>query len=372
MDERETGEKKMAIPAAANLAGSGAARRMKCIALVLLLALSGCRSQASGLGAGADGSASVAWTQFQDPMEHAFTVDVPRDWTVHGGLYRLGYSDERLMVDMQSKDGSVAVRLGDVAIPSYALPTPYHTREGEVYDLGAQAQLIVAAYRTGPEFAVLYSQARFHGLCSSPQPDTTDAGFTVPDYLPIEGSDQTSAGQIAWRCQAPGGVRVAFAYTRTMRAQGIWQVPTIVSIVAPPEKAAAARAIALHAAGSLHLSPEWLEYQKRMDAEGLQYQRVRQQGRMQALQQQVQQFQAQMQAMKNQVNAFEQHQAAQAAQVQGFTNVLNGITPTTDPLTGEQRDVWTGTKANYWVNGTGQVVNSTDAPAAGWRKLDTN
>lgn len=364
----------MAIRAKVVLADSSVARRMKCAAFVLLLGLSGCSSQASALGASAagDGSSSVAWTQFQDPMEHAFTVDVPRDWTVHGGLYRLGYSDERLMVDMQSKDGTVAVRIGDVAIPSYALPTPYHTREGEVYDLGAQAQLIVAAYRTGPEFAVLYSQARFHGLCSDPQPESADAEFTVPDYLPLEGSPQTSAGQIAWRCQAAGGVRVAFAYTRTMRAQGIWQVPTIVSILAPPEKVAAARAIALHVIGSLHLSPEWLDYQKRMDAEGLQYQRIRQQGRLQALQQQVQQFQAQMQAMQNQVNSFERRQAAQAAQVQSFTNVLNGITPTTDPLTGEQRDVWTGTKSNYWVNGLGQVVNSNDAPAAGWRKLDTN
>jgi hypothetical protein len=73
--------------------------------------------------------------------------------------------------------------------------------------------------------------------------------------------------------------------------------------------------------------------------------------------------------MQNQVNAFESRQAAQAAQVQSFTNVLNGVTPTTDPLTGEQRDVWTGPRSNYWVNGTGQVVNSTDAPAAGWRQL---
>jgi hypothetical protein len=109
-----------------------------------------------------------------------------------------------------------------------------------------------------------------------------------------------------------------------------------------------------------------------MDAEGLQYQRLRQQGRVRDLQAQVQQFEARMQAMQNQVNAFEQHQAAQAAQVESFTNVLNGITPTTDPLTGTQRNVWTGPNANYWVNGLGQVVNSNSAPAAGWRQLQTN
>jgi hypothetical protein len=52
--------------------------------------------------------------------------------------------------------------------------------------------------------------------------------------------------------------------------------------------------------------------------------------------------------------------------------ILNGVTPTTDPLTGETRKVWTGTQDNYWVNGVGQVVNSHDAPAAGWHPLQTN
>jgi len=38
------------------------------------------------------------------------------------------------------------------------------------------------------------------------------------------------------------------------------------------------------------------------------------------------------------------------------------VTPTTDPVTGETRKVWTGTQDNYWVNGVGQVVNSHSNP----------
>jgi hypothetical protein len=322
--------------------------------------------------AGSQAAVNVSWKQFQDPMEKAFTLDVPQGWTAQGGLFRLGYSDERPMVDLRSPDGTMEIRLGDVAIPSYTVPSQNHTQEGEVYDLGAQAQLIVARYRTGPEFAVLYSHARFGSDCRNAQADAQDSSFTVPDYLPsAQGATQSSAGQIAYHCDTQGGARVVFAYTKTVLYQGLWQVPGIMSFVAAPDKVATVRTIALHCAQSLKISPAWIEYQKRMDAEGLQYQKVRQQGRLQALQAQVQQFEAQMQAMQNQVNAFEQHQAAQAAQVQGFTNVLNGITPTTDPLTGEQRDVWTGPNANYWVNGLGQVVNSTNAPAAGYRQLQT-
>jgi hypothetical protein len=322
---------------------------------------------------GGQPSANVSWIQFQDPMEHAFGVEVPQGWTVRGGLFRLGYSDERPMVDLRSPDGLIEIRLGDVAIPSYTLPNQYHAYEGEVYDLGAQARLIVARYRSGPEFAVLYSHARFGSNCRNPQPGPADAGFAVPDYLPQEQSaSQSSAGQIAYRCETQSGKRVAFAYTKTALYQGIWQVPTIVSFVAPPEKAAMARTLLLHCVHSLAIAPAWLEYQKHMDAEGLQYQRLRQQGRLRDLQAQVQQFETRMQAIQNQVNAFEQHQAAQAAQVESFTNVLTGVTPTIDPLTGEARNVWTGPNANYWVNGLGEVVNANSAPSAGWRQLQPN
>ncbi|MGB6905229.1 MAG: hypothetical protein WBD98_20535, partial [Acidobacteriaceae bacterium] len=305
------------------------------IAVVILGIIFGtCALSAFGLKT-ASAQTPASWSQFQDPFEHAFALDVPQGWTVQGGLFRLGYSDERPMVDLRSPDGAIEIRLGDVAIPSYTVPNQFHAHEGEVYDLGAQARLIVARYRTGPEFAVLYSHARFGSDCRNPQDDAPDAGMTVPDYLPQEqNAAQSSAGQIAYRCETQSGTRVVFAYTRTALYQGIWQVPTIVSFVAPPEQAAVAKSIAVRCARSLAIAPEWIEYQKRMDAEGLQYQRMRQQGRIRDLQAQVQQFEQRMQAMQNQVNAFEQHQAAQAAQVQSFTNVLNGITPTTDPLTG--------------------------------------
>lgn len=323
--------------------------------------------------AGASPAAALSWSHFQDPFEHAFTLDVPQGWTVRGGLFRLGYSDERPMVDLRSPDGAIEIRLGDVAIPSYTAPNQFHAHEGEVYDLGAQARLIVARYRTGPEFAVLYSHARFGNKCSNPQPDSADAGLTMPDYLPQEqNATQSSAGQIAYRCETQAGTRVVFAYTKTALYQGIWQVPTIVSFIASPENAASARTVALRCVRSLEIRPEWMEYQKRMDAEGLQYQRMRQQGRIRDLQAQVQQFETRMQAMQSQVNAFEHHQAVQAAQVESFTNVLNGITPTTDPLTGERRDVWTGPNANYWVNGLGQVVNSNSAPSTAWHQLQPN
>jgi hypothetical protein len=128
-----------------------------------------------------------------------------------------------------------------------------------------------------------------------------------------------------------------------------------------------ARAVLRHCAETFRLNPQWIEKQKQMDAYALQYQRARQQQRMQALAQQVQQFEAQMQAMRDQVSSFERRQSAFNDQVQGFDQALRGVTPTIDPYTGEAREVWTGPKMNYWTNGTA-VVNATNGPA-GWRQM---
>ncbi|HTU36055.1 MAG TPA: hypothetical protein VMF66_19810 [Candidatus Acidoferrum sp.] len=321
----------------------------------------------------AHASGAVAWTQYEDPLEHAFTLDVPRGWTVKGGMFRLGYSDARPMVDMHSPDGKIAIRLGDLSVPVYAAPTPpYHTREGEVYDLGAQGQLIVAKYHTGPEFAALYAQARFSGVCGNPQPDASAPQFVPPSSMPEDADvKESSTGQITYRCDSNGQPRIAFTYVKTANYGPIWAVPDLVSYIVTPEDVATARDIVSHCAQSFKISPRWLEYKKQMDAEGMEYQRERQMGRMRQLQQQQMQFEAQMQAMKNQANAFEHHMDQERSQFEKMDDAINGVTPTTDPLTGEFRKVWTGTQNNYWVNGLGQVVNSNSNPnpAGNWHQL---
>jgi hypothetical protein len=320
--------------------------------------------------------AGIAWTQYQDPNEHAFTLDVPRGWTVKGGMFRFGYSDARPMVDMRSPDGKIEIQLGDDKVPVYVVPDRLHNREGAIYDLGAQGQLVILKYHTGPEFAALYSQVRFHGECQNPQPDSSATEFTLPDYLAADSSDnstpkESSTGQISYRCDFDGGPHVAFAYVKTANYGPLWAVPTVVSYLAPPDQVSTAREIVRHCVQSFHISPEWLQYKARLDAEGLEYQRQRQQYRMQALAQQQQQFMAQMQAMRNQANAFEQHMAQERGQFDQMDDVINGVTQTTDPATGETRKVWTGTQDNYWVNGLGQVVNShsNPNPDQNWRQL---
>ena len=150
------------------------------------------------------------FVKFEDPHEKAFTLEVPEGWTVKGGLFRLGFSDERPMVDMTSPDGKTNVRLGDVAVAPYFLPSPSYPNDGEPYDLGAQGQPVVAKFRTGGDFAALYAKARFRRMCQNVARQKIDSPLQLPDVLTTENGatlTQWSIGQVAYACNtssAPG------------------------------------------------------------------------------------------------------------------------------------------------------------------------
>jgi hypothetical protein len=332
-------------------------------------------SQATKIVPTSPGVSDVKWVKYQDPFEQAFTIDVPQGWTAKGGLFRLGYSDYRPMLDLQSPDGNINIRSGDVAIPSYALPAAGHLREGEIDDLGAQAQMVFANYRTGKEFAGLYALTRLKTLCQALTPQETDQTSPVKDPEPADSRAKTSVGAIAYRCDSSqslqtGGSRTAYVYARTtMVPPSLWQVTNLVSYLARPERVPLVRGILMHMSQSMQPNPQWIEYQKKMDADGLQYQIARQKERMKQLGQQMREFEGRMQAMRNQVGAFQRQQAVQARQVETVGNILTGITPTVDPLNGETRNVWTGLKNGYWINGQGTVVNSNTSPGPGFRQL---
>jgi hypothetical protein len=162
---------------------------------------------------------------------------------------------------------------------------------------------------------------------------------------------------------------MAYVYTQTALFGGLWQVPSIVSFLAPAGDVTLARNIVENANTTLQMSSAWTQKQNDLDKQALVYQRERQQARMRQLSEQVAQFEMKMQAMQNQVNQFERGQAQRQSQFQAVDNIIAGVTPTIDPL-GNQVNVMTGPKNAYWVNpATGEKVNSDRSPGPGWQQL---
>lgn len=289
------------------------------------------------------------WTTFQDPNERAFTVEVPAGWTVQGGMFRLGYSDYRVMIDMKSPDGRVNVRVGDVSIPSYAVPSAQHPREGERIDLGAQAQLTVAKYRTGREYAEAYGHMRFKD-CRGLKEETATGAPPAPDTPELAEVKQSTIGEAAYSCDG----RSAYVYAKTAFYGGFWQVHQLWSYLAPADQVMSARAVIGEIVKTFKFSDAWVAQQKQYDQEAMVYQRERQRARMRQLSQQVAQFEMRMASMRHQAESFDR--------------ALRGVTATVDPL-GNPHEVETGQFDGYWTDGLGHYVNSNTMPGPGWQRL---
>jgi hypothetical protein len=116
-------------------------------------------------------------------------------------------------------------------------------------------------------------------------------------------------------------------------------------------------------------APQWVQYQNQLTQIGLDQ-----------ISAGFQQFRRQMQAyhkartdvMNQQVAKFESRQSLQGQQVSLWGETLTGLQNVSDPLTGTHFQVFTGPKANYYVNGNGVKINSDVSPGPDFHQLTTS
>jgi hypothetical protein len=315
-------------------------------------------------------SPKLTWIRFDDPAEHAFSLEVPQGWEVKGGLYRFGYFDVRWMVDVRSPDGKVILRVDDASIPPYLPPGPNTPRAGQPYNKPQQFQMMVENYQTGQAFAEKYAQARFNSACPKLVTQSWDWKPTIPAVFQEMKADTASEGSVFGTCNGSVGVRSVSVYARTslfhQPSPGMWIADPVLSAVTTADSIPLAQTVAQHMLNTLQKNPQWEEYQKRMTQAGLQ-----------AIQRNFQQFMAQMRqydqarssAMNQQVAGFEARQNANQARFESWDEAFVGLTKAVDPMTGEEMQIWSGPNANYYRNGVGTVVNSNTNPGGNYHQL---
>lgn len=312
------------------------------------------------------------WNRWADPAENAFTMEVPQGWTARGGLFRFGYGDVRVMVDILSPDGKVHVRYGDVKfVEPYAIPDQYH-REGEQQDLGSLGQGRYAAYRTGQQFAEIYAFRSFGGVCRSLSRQRTDSPSVRDTSVHRQHGGLVSTGEVTLRCGTPQGARIAYATATTTLTTSQpfsnappttgW-TPELASYLAPADQMSAAAGILRHFVGSFKLNPGWVQHQHEMDRRGTAYAIARAQGRLSQQQRQQQQQSASFtQGLNAQVGQFQAGQLRQQKQVDDFSLALNGYEKTNDPM---HPTVEQGTHEGKWNCGMRGIIDSNLSPGGG-------
>lgn len=288
------------------------------------------------------------WVTVRDNREQAFSIEVPKGWKVYGGMFRFSSVDARPFADMTSPDGKTNIRVGDATIPGYSVPNPWLPRQPHM-----------AAYASGDVFAKKYGQARFGSMCQSLQ--VQEVHPMTPKYHQAgQGLFRTTGGEAVFGCTEKGQPMAGYVYAETMLTGpggpgSIWSVVALGSFLSPASQAQAVGAMLKHAGESLTLNPEWARMQQQLTDQEIQRLNANTRATIAATQAENAREQQMMRNMQR--------------ENENFNDVINGVTFTRDPQTGQTREVRTGQGGPYWTNGLDTVVNSTFSPGPAYHQV---
>lgn len=206
----------------------------------------------------------VRWT---DPIERAFTVNVPRGWHISGGTHRNSPIDARNYVTAETKDGKVLVWLDAPNILPRQEPHPAYYQlgwfEGRVVQSPA-GPLMIERFKTGAQYAEEFSSR----ACNSPQRlsafDMPRATETInesiaPLAMRAGVHAQASAGDYTFRCNGRSGYAYAVTVLAYTTADGPhnWAVYKLAGYLADRPAVPIARYVMDAMVSSIKIDPAW-------------------------------------------------------------------------------------------------------------------
>ena len=121
----------------------------------------GARGPAKGASTAAN--KGLRFVRWNDPKEHAYSVEVPQGWTIEGGAFRVEPSDVRMMNRVISPEKDMMVQVGNENLPPTLLvPTPLMLRtyrgmaEGVVFSPHHMSQMMFLRYMPALDFNKWY------------------------------------------------------------------------------------------------------------------------------------------------------------------------------------------------------------------------
>jgi hypothetical protein len=112
--------------------------------------------------------AASGYVTLTDPLEKAFTVEVPAGWRSEAGLARRSALEVNPDVRSLSPDKMTYLLIGEPTMPMFSPPQVSNAigyREGKLYDSGLGGLALVMHYIPGAAFARYYGETAPPGLC---------------------------------------------------------------------------------------------------------------------------------------------------------------------------------------------------------------
>jgi hypothetical protein len=307
------------------------------------------------------------FASWRDPRENAFSLNVPDQWRVNGGMFRYAAVDTRATVEAVSPDGRTRITSGDAEIPTFAIPNPMLTyagfSEGSWYSPGYGVNMMVrqvvppAAFARG--YAGRTAAARdcgeFNVVDERERPDAAQALNAVyAQYgLPVT----IHAGEVAFTCRMNGRAMQGYYFTAIQVVQqmgnGMWNVEKLFGYLTPAGKSGWTQDIMNTMLKSFAINPQWASMQQHLT------------GNVSGI---VSRTQEVIAGMTN--DAYWSRQASLDELDRRRENAIFGTVDVVDPATGREMKI--EDSADYvWIDPRGNIVGTqTDAlPDLDFRQL---
>jgi hypothetical protein len=211
------------------------------------------------------------WT---DPMEAAFSVQVPAGWQVTGGLFRPNFVSQAEVV-LRSPDGLITVRYGDANFPSrYVVPDMNLMSSGMWEGQFTSDGTFILNYKSALEFAAYYVQNTVGRNCQNLQwlshKDRADRIQALWWYTQMLGFSLHTAGEVVFSCALGGKTYAGYQYAETAithqsHVATLWSPQAILGFIAPPERARLADAVLFHTVATFQKSAQHMMRQAQIN-----------------------------------------------------------------------------------------------------------
>lgn len=234
-------------------------------------------SPAGSTGASTKSQTVSGYVRLTDPLEQAFTVEVPSGWRSEGGLARRSALQINPYVRSLSPDKMTYLLVGEPTMVGFTPPSQMGNAighpEGTRYDAGLGGIAMVLRYLPGAQFARAYGQGALQGLCGnfrfSSARDRPDLARKADAVWPTIIPSRTDGGEAHFSCthnKQEMEVRVE-AVTRNTRDNIMWNVILLQGFIAPKSQADAAEATLTHVVASFNYSQSWIARQNNLSAQ---------------------------------------------------------------------------------------------------------
>lgn len=211
----------------------------------------------------ANGEGSTEWENVTDPVEKAFTIELPKGWKNEAYLKRIGIITHTIATTA-SPDGSAALFYGDPKMPTFIEPQSLlpHQRN----DPSVRGQ----AYTPAERFLPTYLKSRFGKMPGfqiigvSPEPELVEKNRAIAQKQGFSLSD-LNAARVDFTFKDGENVRRGAIYGTTLSIGMVW-VASVAGIVSndDPQKL---RTMLFHIMESPKTDSEWKEKEKQAAAD---------------------------------------------------------------------------------------------------------